>query len=66
MRSSRRRRRRSVWRRRWCGTPSRQVGCTNHLGTDQHDVACDASKALSRAKYLLCYAEKLQGKLSAM
>ena len=41
-------------------------GFVNHLGTDQHDVACDAPKALSRAKYLLCYAEKLQGKLSTM
>ena len=41
-------------------------GFVNHLGTDQHDVACDAPKALSRAKYLLRYAEKLQSKLSAM
>ena len=33
---------------------------------DRHEVACDAPKALARANYLLCYAEKLRRKLSAM
>ena len=38
----------------------------NDSGADRHEAACDAPKALARANYLLCYAEKLQRKLSAM